>query len=159
MVHGMGIGVCASAFTYGTWFAIGGLTAAGKTYNNCEMIRKAVGLLLKSQRDDAVWGESYLSCPNKKYTPLEGNRSNLVHIAWPAMVALIHSGQVSFFLYFIRLRALWLASVYHVEERDYTDVDEASDVASDVEVGDDEGNGGDGQDGNGSDDSPVSLSS
>lgn len=52
-------------FTYGTWFAIGGLTAAGKTYNNCETIRKAVGFLLKSQRADGGWGESYLSCPNK----------------------------------------------------------------------------------------------
>nr|AUZ98404.1 beta-amyrin synthase [Trachyspermum ammi] len=82
-------GVC---FTYGTWFAIGGLTAAGKTYNNCETIRKAVGFLLKSQHNDGGWGESYLSCPNKKYTPLEGNRSNLVHTAWATM-GLIHSGQ------------------------------------------------------------------
>ncbi|XP_068336479.1 beta-amyrin synthase 1-like [Pyrus communis] len=32
-------GVC---FTYGTWFALGGLTAAGKTFNNCAVIRKAI---------------------------------------------------------------------------------------------------------------------
>lgn len=55
-------GVC---FTYGTWFAMGGLTAAGKTYNNCQAIRNAVDFLLKSQRSDGGWGESYLSCPNK----------------------------------------------------------------------------------------------
>ncbi|XP_047330037.1 beta-amyrin synthase-like [Impatiens glandulifera] len=83
-------GVC---FTYGTWFALGGLVAAGKTYLNCEAIRKGVEFLLNSQREDGGWGESYLSSPLKKYVPLEGIRSNLVHTSW-AMMGLIHSGQV-----------------------------------------------------------------
>ncbi|KAI9185276.1 hypothetical protein LWI28_005805 [Acer negundo] len=82
-------GVC---FTYGTWFALGGLAAAGKTYNNCAIVRKAVEFLLNSQRDNGGWGESYRSCPAKKYIPLEGNKSNLVHTAW-AMMGLIRSGQ------------------------------------------------------------------
>ncbi|KAK0600255.1 hypothetical protein LWI29_013115 [Acer saccharum] len=82
-------GVC---FTYGTWFALGGLAAAGKTYNNCATVRKAVEFLLNSQRDNGGWGESYRSCPEKKYIPLEGNKSNLVQTAW-AMMGLIHSGQ------------------------------------------------------------------
>lgn len=55
-------GVC---FTYGTWFALGGLAAAGRTYNNCAAVRKGVDFLLKSQREDGGWGESYLSCPKK----------------------------------------------------------------------------------------------
>ncbi|THG17541.1 hypothetical protein TEA_011453 [Camellia sinensis var. sinensis] len=82
-------GVC---FTYGTWFALGGLAAAGKTYNNCAAIRKGVEFLLSSQRDNGGWGESYLSSPLKKYVPLEENRANLVHTSW-AMMGLIHSGQ------------------------------------------------------------------
>lgn len=55
-------GVC---FTYGTWFALGGLAAAGKTYQNCAAVRKGVDFLLNSQRKDGGWGESYLSCPKK----------------------------------------------------------------------------------------------
>ncbi|CAN6573734.1 unnamed protein product [Malus baccata var. baccata] len=75
-------GVC---FTYGTWFALGGLTAAGKTFNNCAVIRKAINFLLAIQKENGGWGESYLSCPKKEYVPLEGNRSNLVHTAWAMM--------------------------------------------------------------------------
>uniref|UniRef100_A0A5B6ZSH9 Terpene cyclase/mutase family member n=1 Tax=Davidia involucrata TaxID=16924 RepID=A0A5B6ZSH9_DAVIN len=82
-------GVC---FTYGTWFALGGLAAAGKTYNNSLTVRKGCQFLLSSQRENGGWGESYLSCPQKKYVPLEDNRSNLVHTAW-AVMGLIHAGQ------------------------------------------------------------------
>ncbi|KAI5392257.1 hypothetical protein KIW84_076878 [Lathyrus oleraceus] len=82
-------GVC---FTYGSWFALGGLAAAGKTYTNCAAIRKGVKFLLTTQREDGGWGESYLSSPKKIYVPLEGNRSNVVHTAW-ALMGLIHAGQ------------------------------------------------------------------
>ncbi|XP_009344016.2 beta-amyrin synthase-like isoform X1 [Pyrus x bretschneideri] len=82
-------GVC---FTYGTWFALGGLTAAGKTFNNCAVIRKAISFLLRMQNENGGWGESYLSCPKREYVPLEGNRSNLVQTAW-AMMGLIYGGQ------------------------------------------------------------------
>ncbi|XP_028801592.1 beta-amyrin synthase-like [Neltuma alba] len=82
-------GVC---FIYGTMFALGGLVAAGKTYQTCASIRKAADFLLSTQREDGGWGESHLSCPKKKYVPLEGSRSNEVQTAW-AMMGLNYSGQ------------------------------------------------------------------
>ncbi|KAH9620532.1 hypothetical protein KSS87_008076 [Heliosperma pusillum] len=82
-------GVC---FTYGTWFALGGLTAAGKSYSNCEAIRKGVDFLLTSQKEDGGWGESYISCPKKDFVSLEG-ASNLTQTAW-ALMGLIYTRQM-----------------------------------------------------------------
>ena len=50
-------------FTYSSWFALGGLSAAGNTYSNCAAIRKAVKFLLSIQNEDGGWGENYLSSP------------------------------------------------------------------------------------------------
>lgn len=55
-------GVC---FTYGTWFGVKGLVAAGKNFNNCSSIQKACDFLLSKQLPSGGWGESYLSCQNK----------------------------------------------------------------------------------------------
>ncbi|KAL6134820.1 hypothetical protein ACLB2K_067048 [Fragaria x ananassa] len=80
-------GIC---FLYGTWFAIKGLEAAGRTYNNCEAVRKGVDILLKTQREDGGWGEHYTSCPNKKYTAQDS--TNLVQTAF-GLMGLIHGRQ------------------------------------------------------------------
>ncbi|KAJ4839449.1 Amyrin synthase lup2, partial [Turnera subulata] len=61
-------------------------------YRDCSAVQRGVDFLLKIQCLDGGWGESYLSCTNKIYTPLEGHRSNLVQTAW-AMLGLIHAGQ------------------------------------------------------------------
>nr|WQY91011.1 OSC2 [Euphorbia humifusa] len=82
-------GIC---FIYGTWFGLGALASVGKTYENCDAMRKGVEFLLKSQRDDGGWAESYLSCTQKDYVPLNGRRANLVQTAL-AMMGLILGGQ------------------------------------------------------------------
>nr|XP_029154262.1 probable oxidosqualene cyclase isoform X4 [Arachis hypogaea] len=82
-------GIC---FTYGTWFGIKGLIDAGKTYQDSHSIRRACDFLLSKQLTSGGWGESYLSCQQKVYTNLEGNKSHLVNTAW-AMLALIEAGQ------------------------------------------------------------------
>ncbi|KAK3427923.1 hypothetical protein EUGRSUZ_F04052 [Eucalyptus grandis] len=70
-------GVC---FTYGSWFALGGLAAAGKTYSNCAAMRKGVAFLLRTQLQDGGWGESYLSCPKEEITGVF-SRNCMLHYA------------------------------------------------------------------------------
>ncbi|KAM7459666.1 hypothetical protein LguiA_036660 [Lonicera macranthoides] len=82
-------GVC---YTYATWFALAGLASVGLTYSTSQTIRKATEFLLATQLDCGGWGESHLSCYNAKYTPLEGDRSNIVQTSW-ALMALILTGQ------------------------------------------------------------------
>ncbi|KAJ8450295.1 hypothetical protein Cgig2_004752 [Carnegiea gigantea] len=85
-------GSWAICFTYGMWFGVKGLIAAGKSYDTCPSIRKACDFLLSKQLDCGGWGESYLSCVNKVYTNLEDNRGHVVNTGW-AMLALIDAGQ------------------------------------------------------------------
>ncbi|KAK8635353.1 hypothetical protein V6N13_004094 [Hibiscus sabdariffa] len=82
-------GVC---FTYGTWFGVKGLVAAGKSFNNSSSIQRACSFLLSKQLASGGWGESYLSCQNKVYSNIEGNKPHLANTAW-AMLALIDAGQ------------------------------------------------------------------
>ncbi|KAM0891485.1 hypothetical protein ACQ4PT_026381 [Festuca glaucescens] len=82
-------GVC---FTHGTWYAVRGLVAAGRTFKNCPAIRKACDFLLSKELPSGGWGESYLSCRDKVYTELEGRHPHVVNTSW-AMLALIDAGQ------------------------------------------------------------------
>nr|XP_043619398.1 dammarenediol II synthase-like [Erigeron canadensis] len=82
-------GIC---FLYGTFFALVGLESAGRTYDNSEAVRKAVKFLLSKQNEEGGWGESIESCPSEVYTPLDGNRTNLVQTSW-AMLGLMSGGQ------------------------------------------------------------------
>ncbi|CAI9096983.1 OLC1v1033262C1 [Oldenlandia corymbosa var. corymbosa] len=83
-------GVC---FTYGTWFAVEALVAGGRNYENCSSLRRACSFLLSKQLPCGGWGESYLSCHNKVYTNLDGERPHAVQTAW-ALLALIKAGQL-----------------------------------------------------------------
>ncbi|KAB1218235.1 Amyrin synthase LUP2 [Morella rubra] len=65
MADGSWYGSWGICFVYATWFALVGLEAAGKTYHNCLAV----------------------------YTPVEGNRSNLVQTAMAPLMGLIHAQQ------------------------------------------------------------------
>ncbi|KAK1627358.1 hypothetical protein QYE76_001673 [Lolium multiflorum] len=81
-------GIC---FTYGTFFGVKGLAAAGRTYNNSSSIRKACNFLLSKQQSTGGWGESYLSIETEVY--VDNGAPHAVDTAW-AMLALIYAGQV-----------------------------------------------------------------
>ena len=86
-------------FTYGTWFGIKGLIATGSTYDTCPALRKAVAFLISKQMPCGGWGESYLSCQEKRYVQLttKGTSeaiSHVVNTAW-ATLALVASGQAT----------------------------------------------------------------
>ncbi|KAI0511005.1 hypothetical protein KFK09_011623 [Dendrobium nobile] len=58
-------GSWAVCFTYGIWFGVKGLIAAGKSYQDSPSIQKACNFLLSKQLASGGWGESYLSCQDK----------------------------------------------------------------------------------------------
>ena len=72
-------GVC---FTYGTWFAVWGLRAAGLPPSAPE-IRRACGFLLSHQNGDGGWGESYRSCLEDRW--VDHDESQVVNTAWALM--------------------------------------------------------------------------
>ncbi|KAF5184269.1 Terpene cyclase/mutase family member [Thalictrum thalictroides] len=90
--NGSWYGSWAVCFTYATWFGIKGLIAAGETFRNNSSIRKACEFLLSKELASGGWGESYLSCQNKVYTNINGDRPHIVNTGW-AMTALIDAGQ------------------------------------------------------------------
>ena len=69
-------GIC---FTYGTWFGIEALTAAGQAQDRAR-IQCAARFLLSKQRGDGGWGESYRSCTDERW--IEHSQSQVVQSAW-----------------------------------------------------------------------------
>lgn len=82
-------GVC---FTYGCWFGIEGLIAAGKDPTTCQEIQRSIKFLLSKQNSDGGWGEDFSSCFNREYQPIVGPdgkaQSTIVNTAW-ALLALM----------------------------------------------------------------------
>ncbi|HSU41181.1 MAG TPA: terpene cyclase/mutase family protein [Polyangiaceae bacterium] len=79
-------GVC---FTYGTWFGILGLKAAGAS-DEAPEITRACEFLLAHQAQDGSWGESVESCARRHYVPTAEGQA--VMTAW-ATLALIAAGR------------------------------------------------------------------
>jgi squalene/oxidosqualene cyclase-like protein len=78
-------GIC---FTYGTWFGIWGLLAAGIPKNHPAILR-AVEFLRAKQLDDGGWGETPESCRRRTYVHAESGQA--VMTAW-VLLALTAAG-------------------------------------------------------------------
>jgi squalene/oxidosqualene cyclase-like protein len=78
-------GVC---FTYGTWFGVRGLHAAGAK-NSDPALRRACAFLYQHQNADGGLGESGESCREKRYLT---SASHTVNTAW-ALLTLITAGE------------------------------------------------------------------
>jgi len=78
-------GVC---FTYGTWFGVTGLRAAGATADD-PAIRRAVAFLLSKQRPDGSWSEHGNSCRERRW--IDDVDGHVVQTAW-ALSTLVRGG-------------------------------------------------------------------
>jgi len=67
-------------FTYGCWFGIEGLLAAGRSVS-CKEISGCVKFLLSVQGHDGGWSEDFASCYNREYTP-SPQGSDAVMTSW-----------------------------------------------------------------------------
>lgn len=84
-------GSWAVCFTYGCWFGVEALVAGGEPEGrDAAALSRCCAFLLSKQNADGGWGESYLSCLTKQYSPLPGSSSQVVNTAW-ALLALIHA--------------------------------------------------------------------
>lgn len=70
----------AICFTYATWFAIQGFVSRPLSSDDERRVVRAMEFLVRRQRADGGWGESYLSCVEKRY--VEHERSQPVQTAW-----------------------------------------------------------------------------
>nr|AOE43150.1 cycloartenol synthase [Rostrostelium ellipticum] len=75
-------GIC---FTYGTWFGVEGLVAAGEKLTSPAIV-KACKFLVEKQREDGGWGESFKSNVTKTY--VQHAQSQIVNTGW-ALLALM----------------------------------------------------------------------
>ncbi len=81
-------GSWAVCFTYGTWFGVWGLLAAGVPADSPE-IQNACNFLLSHQNDDGGWGESYRSCKEGHW--INHDTSQVVNTSW-ALMTLVKGG-------------------------------------------------------------------
>lgn len=78
-------GSWAVCFTYGTWFGVKGLLAAGEQPGCSEALARAASFLLVHQNPDGGWGESVVSCSEKCYVRIE---SQVVQTGWAVLTLL-----------------------------------------------------------------------
>jgi squalene/oxidosqualene cyclase-like protein len=81
-------GSWAVCFTYGTWFGVEGLKAAGATAQD-PAIQRAVAFLLSKQRPDGAWSEHGNSCRERRW--VEGEAGHVAQTSW-ALSTLVRGG-------------------------------------------------------------------
>jgi len=81
-------GSWAVCFTYGTWFGVSGLLAAGVSPND-PAVRRACDFLRARQRGDGSWGEDGDSCRERRW--IEAAAGHVVQTAW-ALMTLVRAG-------------------------------------------------------------------
>ncbi len=81
-------GSWAVCFTYGTWFGVSGLVAAGVPASD-PCLRRASGFLIQRQNRDGGWGEHHSSCTRGRY--VRDEQSRVVQTSW-ALLALGRAG-------------------------------------------------------------------
>ena len=81
-------GVC---FTYGTWFGVSGLRAAGLP-STTPAIQAAADYLVRMQGEDGGWGESVASCRERRYVATSSGQA--VMTSW-ALLALVAAGRAA----------------------------------------------------------------
>ncbi|WLD91686.1 prenyltransferase/squalene oxidase repeat-containing protein [Alkalihalobacillus sp. AL-G] len=82
-------GIC---YIYGTWAALAGMSACGKSIAD-PVVKKAMVWLKMIQNEDGGWGESCKSDINKKYVPL--GESTLTHTAWAVDAMILMSNEIT----------------------------------------------------------------
>ncbi|MDD5306899.1 MAG: terpene cyclase/mutase family protein [Deltaproteobacteria bacterium] len=80
-------GAWAVCFTYGTWFGVSGLRAAGVP-DGAPEIARACRFLLERQNPDGGWGEHHSSCVTGRYVP---DQSRAAQTSW-ALMTLARAG-------------------------------------------------------------------
>lgn len=81
-------GSWAVCFTYGCWFGVKAIVMGGEPEGRDKgALEKCCEFLLSKQEKDGGWGESYLSCLTKQYSPIE---STVVNTAW-ALLSLMYA--------------------------------------------------------------------
>ncbi|MBU8894148.1 2,3-oxidosqualene cyclase [Corallococcus sp. M34] len=78
-------GVC---FSYGTWFGVTGLVAAGAPQDD-PALRRASAFLCARQRADGAWSETIQSCRERRW--VEGATGHAVTTSW-ALLSLVATG-------------------------------------------------------------------
>jgi len=77
----------AVCFCYAAWFAMAAMDAMGETYETSYHMRQGCRFLIEKQLPDGGWGESYLSCVERRY--VQNHRSQVINTSWVLLALML----------------------------------------------------------------------